>query len=186
MQPTKANKQRRKGKIDRIQDSADKGKHRDSSSTGESRSRSRSALKNAVTGKSRSSSGKEDKDQLIDLVIEDQDAEEVERVRARKEGSPEWNKHNPKHFVRTFPESDEEEVVREGHEPTGEHNKEPDQSHAVGPDFPDGTKNKNDDEPPEAVTWKERDYNEVESSSASRPRYHYTDEEPNVWDSPKR
>lgn len=186
MQPTKANKQRRKSKIDKIQDSADKGKHRDSSSTEESRSRSRSAFKKVVSGKSRSSSAKEDKDELIDLVIEDHDAEEVERVRARKEGSPSWNKHDPKHFVRTFPDSDEEEVVREGYEPTSEHNKEAGQSHAVGSDFPEDTTKEKEGEPAEADTWKERNYGDVESPSASGPRYHYTDEEPNVWNSPKR
>lgn len=48
---------------------------------------------------SSSSSGKSDRSQLIDLVVEDHEAEEVERVRARKEGGPGWNEEPPKHFV---------------------------------------------------------------------------------------
>ena len=36
---------------------------------------------------------------LVDLVVEDKQAEAVERVRARKEGAPGWNRHEAKHFV---------------------------------------------------------------------------------------
>lgn len=35
----------------------------------------------------------------MDLVVEDHDAEQVERVRARKEGGPGWNEAEPKHYV---------------------------------------------------------------------------------------
>jgi hypothetical protein len=35
----------------------------------------------------------------VDLVVEDHEAEEVERVRARKEGGPEWNEVPQKYFV---------------------------------------------------------------------------------------
>lgn len=48
---------------------------------------------------SSSSSSKSDRSQLVDLVVEDHEAEEVERVRARKEGGPGWNQAEPKHFV---------------------------------------------------------------------------------------
>jgi hypothetical protein len=48
---------------------------------------------------SSSSSGKSDKSQLVDLVVEDHEAEEVERVRARKEGGPGWNEVPARHFV---------------------------------------------------------------------------------------
>ena len=37
--------------------------------------------------------------ELVDLVIEDVEAEETERVRARKEGGAEWNVEEPKNFV---------------------------------------------------------------------------------------
>ncbi|KAF2456118.1 organic solute transporter Ostalpha-domain-containing protein [Lineolata rhizophorae] len=40
-----------------------------------------------------------DRSQLVDLVVEDREAEEVERVRARKEGGPGWNVDEPRHFV---------------------------------------------------------------------------------------
>ena len=42
---------------------------------------------------------KSDKSQLVDLVVEDHQAEEVDRVRARKEGGPGWNEVPSKHFV---------------------------------------------------------------------------------------
>ena len=48
---------------------------------------------------SASSSAKSDRSQLVDLVVEDHQAEEVDRVRARKEGGPGWNEVPSKHFV---------------------------------------------------------------------------------------
>lgn len=48
---------------------------------------------------SSSKSGDTARDQLVDLVVEDKDAEETERVRARKEGGAAWNVNEPKHFV---------------------------------------------------------------------------------------
>jgi hypothetical protein len=48
---------------------------------------------------SASSSAKSDRSQLVDLVVEDTNAEETERVRARKEGSAGWNAEEPKRFV---------------------------------------------------------------------------------------
>lgn len=107
LQPTRANKQRRKSRIQDIQDHANKGKHRASSSSGEaSKSKSKSKTdhrpllsKIASQASSSSSGAKSDRSQLVDLVIEDHEAEEIERVRARKEGGPEWNEAEPKHFV---------------------------------------------------------------------------------------
>lgn len=46
-----------------------------------------------------SSSAKSDRSQLVDLVVEDTNAEETERVRARKEGSAAWNTVQPKRFM---------------------------------------------------------------------------------------
>jgi hypothetical protein len=45
------------------------------------------------------SSAKSDRSQLVDLIVEDTDAEEAERVRARKEGGAGWNAVEPKHYV---------------------------------------------------------------------------------------
>lgn len=107
LQPTRANKQRRKSRIQDIQDHANKGKHRTSSSGGEaSKSKAKSKtdhrpLLSKITSQASSSSSgaKSDRSQLVDLVIEDHEAEEIERVRARKEGGSEWNEAEPKHFV---------------------------------------------------------------------------------------
>ena len=52
-----------------------------------------------VRSKSSSSSSKSGNSQLVDLVIEDEQAERVERVRARKEGGPGWNEVESKHYV---------------------------------------------------------------------------------------
>jgi hypothetical protein len=100
LQPTKANERRRKSKIKDIQASVDKGKNRSDSSSGEPSS-SKTAVRKLLRQKSSSSSssGKTDKSQLVDLVVEDHDAEDVERVRARKEGGSGWNEVEPKHYV---------------------------------------------------------------------------------------
>lgn len=37
--------------------------------------------------------------QLVDLMIEDTEAEETERVRARKEGGSTWNEDETKHYM---------------------------------------------------------------------------------------
>ena len=99
LQPTKANQKRRESDI---KDAVHKGKHRDSSSTGEgSRDRRESsAIQDRLpTQHLRSESAHSGRDQLVDLIVEDTGAEEAERVRARKEGGPGWNEEEPKHFV---------------------------------------------------------------------------------------
>ena len=48
---------------------------------------------------SSSHSAKSGNSQLVDLMVEDTEAEETERVRARKEGGSAWNEAEPKHFV---------------------------------------------------------------------------------------
>lgn len=104
LQPTRENKQRRKSRIENIKEHVHQGKHRSSSSSGEgSRSKGKATL--PIVGSllrqdsTSSSSGKSRNSQLIDLVVEDREAEEIERVRARKEGGPGWNEHEQKHFV---------------------------------------------------------------------------------------
>ena len=56
------------------------------------REESSSSFKSARSGTS----------QLVDLVVEDTDAEVTERVRARKDGGAEWNENEPKHFLYIF------------------------------------------------------------------------------------
>lgn len=93
---------RRKKDIRKIQQSAGKGKHRTSSSGSESSGKKSSIpfVGNLLQRQSSSSSSaKSDRSQLVDLIVEDRDAEAVERVRARKEGGPAWNEAEPKHFV---------------------------------------------------------------------------------------
>lgn len=143
LQPTKANKARRESKIKKT---LDKGKNRDSSS-GSERLTSRApgmTLDPPHPSRSTSSvSGKSGRSQLVDLVVEDKQAEETERVRARKEGGAEWNESGGKRFVyvcldmiyecgssavvymceltsyrRTYPDSDEGEETRQGEEPS--------------------------------------------------------------------
>lgn len=93
LQPTKLNRKRRKHQIDKIQEDVAKGKLRSESTSSQSRP-------NPSKNPSASSSSASDRQsQLVDLVVEDEAAEEVERARARKEGSPRWNETQPKHFV---------------------------------------------------------------------------------------
>ncbi|KAI7552570.1 DUF300-domain-containing protein [Hortaea werneckii] len=51
----------------------------------------------------------ENPDQLVDLVVEDKQAEEIARVRARKEGGPAWNEGEQRVFVKTFAAGDGDE-----------------------------------------------------------------------------
>lgn len=55
---------------------------------------------------------------LVDLVVEDKQAEEIERVRARKEGGPGWNQVEPRRYVRQYPPEAAGEEIREGFEPS--------------------------------------------------------------------
>jgi hypothetical protein len=104
LQPTEHYKRRRKSQIKQIKEDVSKGKQRSDSSSGgeQSKSKSRAPLIKSLLrqqSSSSSSSAKSDKSQLVDLVVEDHEAEQVERVRARKEGGSGWNEEPPKHFV---------------------------------------------------------------------------------------
>lgn len=98
LQPTKDNRERRRSEL---RESINKGKER-------STSRSSGSDTGAVESKLRNDLQHDDDDpkidesQLVDLIVEDTDAEEAERVRARKEGGDAWNKSTQKHFVRTY------------------------------------------------------------------------------------
>ncbi|KAK6537615.1 hypothetical protein TWF694_011928 [Orbilia ellipsospora] len=68
---------------------------------------------------SSSSSHLSDRSGVVDLVVEDRDAEEIERVRARKEGGPAWNSEDPKIFVKKYPPEEAGEIERTGFETDG-------------------------------------------------------------------
>jgi hypothetical protein len=155
-QPTKGHKQRRKSAI---VDGIRKGKHADSSGSKDRDSAIAAKLHREASASGSSRSGRS---QLVDLVVEDTDAEEMERVRARKEGGPAWNRDEQKHFVRTYEDEDVGEDIREGFEPD-----------AV----------KASDEPPVfAVGDDPDDSAEAERSAAEAA----VGEERNPWDSPGR
>jgi hypothetical protein len=76
----------------------DKAKNREINTNESSKSRP-PLMQGMPRHHSSSSSSKSVHSQLVDLVIEDAAAEEVERVRARKEGGPGWNEVEQKRFV---------------------------------------------------------------------------------------
>ena len=101
LQPTKANQERR---ASNVQKDLDKGKHRTgSTNTGGSKSKghTRAPVLNGLLREesSSSTSAKSGRSQLVDLMIEDNEAEETERVRARKEGGSAWNEAESRQFV---------------------------------------------------------------------------------------
>ncbi|GME47912.1 hypothetical protein GTA08_BOTSDO10101 [Neofusicoccum parvum] len=201
IQPTKENKRRRKSQINDIQQHVSKGKHRDSTASSataqSSSSKSRAGkLRRQDTASSASSvrsakstkSTKSDRSQLVDLVVEDRDAEEVERVRARKEGGPGWNAAEPKHFVRTYPEGDQEEEVREGFDPDVPQPNQPEREHNLDAPFTldegevggatgDETRLESD----EARQWQARDFNDGRDQAQTNPQYGSFREERSIW-----
>ena len=97
LNPTKSDKSRRESHVGK---KVNRGKDSKSSSSGKSRSRAPVVNGLIREDSSRSSkSAKSGRSQLVDLVIEDKEAEETERVRARKEGGAIWNEDEPQHFV---------------------------------------------------------------------------------------
>ena len=100
LQPTKANKQRRESNVKKEIES---DKRRASSSVGKkSNAATRAPVINGLIREESSSSSrsaKSGRSQLVDLMVEDKDAENTERVRARKEGGATWNIDETKHFV---------------------------------------------------------------------------------------
>lgn len=100
LQPTQISQVKRKKNIketvQKVQ-SQNKGKDKDRSSGEEGRAPMlKGMLRHHSSG---SDSAKSDRSQLVDLVVEDSQAEEVENVRARKEGSAGWNAVEPRRFV---------------------------------------------------------------------------------------
>ncbi|KAH8723643.1 organic solute transporter Ostalpha-domain-containing protein [Phaeosphaeriaceae sp. PMI808] len=193
LQPTKINKQRRRSQIKNVQKSVNKGKQRSDSNTSNGES-SHSKSRVPIVGKllrqksSSSSSAKSDKSQLVDLVVEDRQAEEVERVRARKEGGSAWNEEPPKHFVHTYPTEGAEEEVREGFAPDNPEVHNPEADHNL--DYPFTVEEQSEGElrrqgikPPineEAGRWETRDHNDDDDTRTS-PQYASFRDERNVW-----
>jgi hypothetical protein len=143
---------------------------------------------------SSSHSAKSDKSQLVDLVVEDHEAEEVERVRARKEGGAQWNESQARHFVRAYPDDNAEEEVREGHEPDAQQADEGDESmhNLDGPvaaedhkELPKHKKEQEEGEGNSAKSWVKREYdheddNQGEGTERGYGSFH---EERDAWGS---
>ena len=132
--PTRDHKTRRRSEI---KQSIQKGKNRSTSpSEGSSeRPHQQGALESKLKREhSPSASGKYEPSQLADLVVEDTEAEEAERVRARKEGGDTWNRNQPKHFVRTYSideDAPEGQQIRQGYDPSKLPAKHPPPEHAI-------------------------------------------------------
>jgi hypothetical protein len=116
LQPSsKEAKQRRKSKVSRLQHEVhqhDRRGSQESSSHNEDgagegfASKGKERVKQTVNKLARNESNESQKShssQLVDLVVEDHEAEELDRVRARKEGGPGWNSVEQKHYVTMFP-----------------------------------------------------------------------------------
>ena len=161
-QPTRDNRSRRRTEI---RQSIQKGKDR---SVSGSQDRKGGIEARLTRNRSTSDSSRSGQSQLVDLVIEDTEAEEAERVRARKEGGEVWNTEEQKVFVRTYGSEGavEGEETREGFEP----GKVP----AV--------------EPPEFAVADDDEENDSGGGDGSevKPSYGPLDEERKVWNSPRR
>lgn len=172
LQPTKDNEIRRANNIRQTvhdvtkkskskHSSLDKSKKKGSSSSkGKQKDPANGEEGRAVTQKgmlrhhsSASSSAKSDRSQLVDLMVEDNDAEDLERVRARKEGSAGWNETVPKRFVRTYGKNIGEDV-REGFEPT-DNVAVTDPKDEEESTFKVGGSDKNDEDSEESRQWKQ-------------------------------
>jgi hypothetical protein len=122
LQPTQDNAIRREGNIREIVEEVTRtksqSKHKKSSSQAKRHSSSKGKQADKSDGEegrapmlkgmlrhhsSESSSAKSDRSQLVDLVVEDTMAEDIERIRARKEGSAGWNETEQKRFVCVTP-----------------------------------------------------------------------------------
>lgn len=160
-QPTSDYKKRRRTELRK---SIHKGKTR---STSQSQERPEGGieakLRRDLSPASADSNSKQD--DLVDLVVEDYEAEEAERVRARKEGGDAWNRSQQKHFVRTYSGAGDElgEDIREGFDPG-----------QISADYP----------PPEHAVSDDDEEQSGEGSGSSKGRYESMMGEQNVWDSP--
>ena len=157
-QPTHDNKTRKRSEIRK---SLHKGKRQNNS---RSRERIGATESKLTRERSMSESSHSDRSQLVDLVVEDTEAEEAERVRARKEGGDFWNQDEQKHFVRTYDPDGEAagEQIREGFDVR--------QLPAA--------------EPPEfAIDEDENESDKKPGGPSRKPQYGSLNEEREAWDS---
>lgn len=133
----------------------------------------------------------------MDLVVEDHQAEEIERVRARKEGGPGWNSVEQKHFVNigTGENGEHEEEVRVGFNPDRPEQGLNDEGHTLVDPFTVGDGSDDDrltpiqdrtgtDELGHEQPWETRNLDEGKGKGkgkekATSPAY---EPERNVWD----
>lgn len=132
-QPTKDHKTRRRTEI---REGIAKGKDRSNSRPAKEQGAIENKLQREQSSGSSSNSAS---DQLVDLVVEDTEAEEADRVRARKEGGDVWNRQEQKHFVRTYSTGSvhEGDTIREGFDPSQVEAADPPPEHAVSEDEDD-------------------------------------------------
>ena len=160
-QPTRDNKTRKRTEI---RESLQKGKNR---STSRSRKHMGAIESKLTRERSTSEMSNSDRSQIVDLVVEDTEAEEAEKVRARKEGGDFWNQDEQKHFVRTYDPDGEAagEQIREGFDVR---------------ELPAA-------EPPEFAVAEDEDESDEESGASNKkPQYGSLNEEREAWDSPGR
>lgn len=129
-QPTKDHKRRRRRELKKR---IHKGKSKSSSQSDSEEEDSVAAKLRRDLSPSPSKSSKIDESLLVDLVVEDEEAEQMERVRARKEGGSKWNDQEQRHFVRTYSISSEEsgDSIRQGFDPSQIPPEQPPPEHAV-------------------------------------------------------
>lgn len=163
-QPTEDHKERRKNELKR---KIHKGKTRSNSRSSDEDEDGIEAKLHRDLSPSSSQASKIDRSQLVDLVVEDVEAEQMERVRARKEGGDVWNNQEQRHFVRTYSIGSLEsgESIREGYDPS-----------KIPPEMP----------PPEHAVSDEEAEEEGESSTDPKcgmPKSNYEDmDDRHVWD----
>ncbi|KAK4631951.1 Transmembrane protein [Fulvia fulva] len=207
LQPTSDQRQKRKSRIADIKKNVHQHDRPETSSSGSGEGSSEGGIVskgkeklskapvvgNLVRSESDDSqaSKKSHSSQLVDLVVEDHQAEEVERVRARKEGGPGWNSIEQKHFVKTYPNEQEAEEVRQGFNPDEPERKIQDQNHTLTDPFTEGD---GQDEPPMAVSdtpgrdqtgheqpWEERTYDGSDDAQRKDVPSPDFEDERNAW-----
>jgi len=167
LQPTKANRQRRKSQIQKLQDEAHTGQHRSSSSSSGSKPQGLlPKVGKLIRGKS-DSSNESTNSQLVDISVEDHQAEQVERVRARKEGGPGWNETEQKHFVQVYSGSHENAIsedVRQGFNPDEPEAADENDMHDTDTPFRVGEDEEEEgtDELGQKTPWETKQYGDVE------------------------
>lgn len=176
LQPGRENRERRKERIKDLQSDSHQAEsssnHRGSSSSSNTKGKERlqsvpvvgPILERAISSDSSNSQSS----QLVDLVVEDKQAGEIERVRARKEGGPGWNSVEQKHFVKLYQHGDEAEEVRHGYNPDHPEQKITDESHTLdtpSDDMAGVSDVKGKDQVGAEQPWEERQYGDVDAAS---------------------